>query len=198
MQLARSELVRVAGLGTALLVLGGRAEAQVVEIDTAHSVFYEAPTRTHMLVYTPSVDAQATPWSWLEVRAGWEADVVSGASVATKFGAAYGATHSVDVVSAASVHDFRNVGRGEATLKGETSSLTAGYAYSTERDYRSDSLHVSARTDAFQHNSQFALSYARNFDRVCDRVQGETSAALWVALENSTGCFTNDAGRTAR
>jgi len=197
-QLARSELVRVAGLGTALLVLGGRAEAQVVEIDTAHSVFYEAPTRTHMLVYTPSVDAQATPWSWLEVRAGWEADVVSGASVATKFGAAYGATHSVDVVSAASVHDFRNVGRGEATLKGETSSLTAGYAYSTERDYRSDSLHVSARTDAFQHNSQFALSYARNFDRVCDRVQGETSAALWVALENSTGCFTNDAGRTAR
>jgi len=197
-QLVRSELVQLAGLGAALLVVGGPAEAQVAEVETAHSVFYEAPTRTHMLVYTPSVDVQATPWSWLDVRAGWEADVVSGASVATKFGAAYAATHSVDVVSAASVHDFRNVGRGEATLRLEATSLTAGYAYSAERDYRSDSLQVSARTDAFQHNTQLALSYARNFDRVCDRVQGETNAALWVALENSTGCFASDAGRTTR
>ncbi len=56
----------------------------------------------------------------------------------------------------------------------------------------------SAQTDAFQHNTQFALSYARNFDRVCDRVQGETSAVRWVALENSTGCFTSDTGRTTR
>jgi len=197
-QLVRSEFVRAAGLGAALFVTGWPAEAQVAEVDTVHSVFYEAPTRTHMLVYTPSVDVQATPWSWLEVRGGWEADVVSGASVATKFGSAYGATHPVDVVSTASVHDFRNLARGEATLKGETTSLTAGYAYSTERDYRSDALHVSAQTDAFQHNTQFALSYARNFDRVCDRVQGETSAVRWVALENSTGCFTSDTGRTTR
>jgi len=172
------------------------AGAQVAELDTSHSVFYEAPTRTHMFVYSPSGDIQVSPTPWLDVRGGWEADVVSGASVATKFGASYQATHSADVISTASVRDLRNMARGELTLKGEGTSLTAGYAYSTENDYRSNSLHVGARTDAFQHNTQFALSYARNFDSVCDRVQSETSPTRWVALENSTGCFRNNADRT--
>jgi hypothetical protein len=178
------------------LVAAPAAQAQVVDIDTSHSIYYEAPTRTHMFVYTPSADVQATPWSWLTVRGGWEADVVSGASVATKFGPSYGATHAADVVTAASVHDLRNLGRGEFTIQGETTSVTAGYAYSTEHDYRSHSMHVSARTDIFQHNTQFLLSYARNFDSVCDRVQTETSPTRWTALENSTGCFTDDPTRT--
>jgi len=177
---------------------GGTARAQVAEFDTSHSVFYEAPTRTHMFVYTPSVDVTASPWPWLDVRGGWEADVVSGASVATKAGGAYEATHGADVITTASVHDFRNLGRGEFTLKGETTSLTAGYAYSTEHDYRSNSLHVNARTDALQHNTQFELSYARNFDSVCNRVQpaSETSPTRFIALENSAGCFTDDPTRT--
>jgi hypothetical protein len=149
-----------------------------------------------MFVYTPSVDVQATPWPWLEVRGGWEADVVSGASVSTKFGPLYHAMHPVDVVSTASVHDFRNMGRGEFTLKGDVTSLTAGYAYSTEHDYDSHSLHVNARADAFQHNTQFALSYGRNFDRVCDRVQTEIDPTRFSALETSTGCFTSDPTRT--
>lgn len=174
------------------------AGAQVAELDTSHSVFYEAPTRTHMFVYSPSVDVQASPWSWLDVRAGWEADVVSGASVKTKAGSAYAATHSPDVVTTASVRDLRNLGRGELTVKGEGVSLTAGYAYGTEHDYRSHSLHVSARSDAFQHNTQFELSYARNFDTVCDRVQSVNAngPTQWVALESSTDCFTSALGRT--
>jgi hypothetical protein len=197
----RVQLRSLARAAIAVLAIGAApvpaARAQVVDFDTSHSVFYEAPTRTHMFVYTPSADVQATPWSWLAVRAGWEADVVSGASVATKFGAAYGATHAAaDVVSAASVHDFRNLARGEVTIKGDGTQVTAGYAYSIEHDYRSHSLHVSARTDAFQHNTQFALSYARNFDSLCDRVQGESDPTRWVALENSTGCFTHDPTRT--
>ncbi len=176
----------------------GTASAQVAEFDTSHSVYYEAPTRTHMFVYTPSADLQVSPWSWLEVRGGWEADVVSGASVATKAGAAYEATHGADVITTASVHDFRNVGHGEATLKGDTTSLTAGYVYSTEHDYRSNSFHVNARTDVLQHNTQFELAYARNFDSVCDRVQSgsESSPTRWIALEDSTGCFTDNPTRT--
>ncbi|MGD0677036.1 MAG: DUF3570 domain-containing protein [Polyangiaceae bacterium] len=174
------------------------AVAQVAEFDTSHSVYYEAPTRTHMLVYTPSADVQASPWAWLDVSAGWEADVVSGASVATKAGSSYAATHAADVITTASVRDFRNMARGEFTLKGDVTSLTAGYAYSTEHDYRSNSLHVGARTDAFQHNTQFSLSYARNFDSVCDRVQTETDPTRWTALETSVGCFTNDPTRTTR
>jgi Protein of unknown function (DUF3570) len=178
----------------------GTAHAQVAQFDTSHSVYYEAPTRTHMFVYTPSADVTASPWSWLDVRGGWEADVVSGASVATKAGPAYEATHGADVITTASVHDVRNLGRGEISLKGNTTSLTAGYAYSTEHDYRSNSLHVNARTDALQHNTQFELSYARNFDSVCNRVQpaSQTSPTQFVALEDSTGCFTDDPTRTTQ
>src|ERR1700744_4894285 len=158
----------------------------------------EGPRRTPSVVYPPPGAVQVSPLSWLDVRGGWEADVVSGASVATKAGAAYEATHGADVITTASVHDFRNLGRGEFTLKGDTTSLTAGYAYSTEHDYRSNSLHVNARTDALQHNTQFELSYARNFDSVCNRVQpaSETSPTRFSALENSTGCFTDDPTRT--
>jgi hypothetical protein len=184
-----------------LLGWAGTARAQVAEFDTTHSVFYEAPTRTHMFVYTPSGDLQVSPFPWLSVSGGWEADVVSGASVATKAGPAYEATHGADVITTASVHDFRNLGRGEATLRGETTSLTAGYAYSTEHDYRSNSFHVNSRTDVLQHNTQFELSYARNFDRVCDRVQPtseEDTPTRWFALENSTGCFTSDSTRTTQ
>jgi hypothetical protein len=191
-------LRRLAVAVACVLAWAGTARAQIAEFDTAQSVFYEAPTRTHMFVYTPSGDVQVSPFSWLDVRGGWEADVVSGASVATKAGGVYEATHGADVITTASVHDFRNLARGEATVHGETTSITAGYAYSTEHDYRSNSFHVNSRTDVLQHNTQFELSYARNFDQVCDRVQpaSETSPTRWVALENSTGCFTDDPTRT--
>jgi hypothetical protein len=189
------------GLSAATLVAlwGALAAAQVAEADTTHSVFYESPTRTHMFVYSPSADVAASPWSWLDVRAGWEADVVSGASVATKAGPTYQAAHpGADVVTTASVRDFRNLGRGEVEVKGDSASLTGGYAYSTEHDYRSNSLHVNARTDALRHNTQFELSYARNFDSICDRVQSSADASptRWSALENSLGCFTSDPTRT--
>jgi hypothetical protein len=57
---------------------------------------------------------------------------------------------------------------------------------------------VNARTDAFQHNTQFELSYARNFDLICDRVQGSAAVlpTQWTALESSEGCFTSAVGRT--
>src|SRR5450755_4289464 len=104
-------LLSAAGVAC-VLAWAGTSRAQVAEFDTTQTVFYEAPTRTHMFVYTPSGDVQVSPFSWLDVRGGWEADVVSGASVATKAGAAYEATHGADVITTASVHDFRNLARG--------------------------------------------------------------------------------------
>ena len=78
----------VAGVAC-VLAWAGTARAQVAEFDTTQSVFYEAPTRTHMFVYTPSGEVQVSPAPWLDVRGGWEADVVSGASVAIKAGPAF-------------------------------------------------------------------------------------------------------------
>ena len=187
-----------------LLVVGAtttEARAQLVTFDTSHTVFHEAPTRTKITVYTPGADLEVAPSRWLAVRAGWEADVVSGASIAVKAGPAYQATHpGADVVTGASVKDLRNLARGGFTLKNESIQLTGGYAYSTENDYRSNALNIAARTDAYEHNTQFEISYARNFDRACDRVQSANDTPpRFRALEDSTGCFTSgNALRTTR
>ncbi len=203
MQLRRA-LVGVAlaaSLG-ASVATGPVAHAQVADFNTTQGIFYEAPTRTHMFVYTPGASLEVSPTEFLDVRAGWEADVVSGASVAVKAGPAYQATHpAADVVSTASVHDLRNAANGGFTLRKDIVTLTAGYAYSTEHDYRSNSFNVSARTDTYDKNSQFEIDYAHNFDSVCDRVQPTATSnqpTELIALEDSTGCFTSDPTRTTQ
>ncbi|MGH7282656.1 MAG: DUF3570 domain-containing protein [Polyangiaceae bacterium] len=169
------------------------AHAQVAEFDTAHTVYYEAPFRTNMFVYSPSTDLKVTPVDALTVNAGWEADIVSGASVAVKAGPAYQATHpAADVVTTASVHDFRNVAHGGFTLRKDTVAFDANYAYSTEHDYKSHTLSFGATTDLYEHNTQLAINYARNFDFVCDRTQAaQDPPARYAALENSDGCFSS-------
>jgi hypothetical protein len=173
------------------------AHAQVAEFNTTHTVYYEAPAKTHMFVYSPAADLKVTPIDALDVRAGWEADVVSGASVAVKAGPAYAATHpgsGADVITTASVHDFRNVAHGGFTVRHDVVSLDADYSYSTEHDYKSHTVSVGARTDLFEHNTQLAISYARNFDFVCNRTQSPTALpSQYTALENSDGCFTGGA-----
>ena len=152
-----------------------------------------------MSIYTPGVDLEASPWGSLQVRGGWEADVVSGASVPVKAGAAYQANHAnADVITAASVNDLRNQGHGGFTLKSSTVSLSAGYVYSTENDYRSNAFNVAARTDLFQHDTQLEIAYARNFDQVCDRSQVATATTTqFIALESHDGCFTSSASRVS-
>ena len=205
MQLSRAirRLKRLRGVVLGLgLVLGGEraAEAQVVSFNTTHGSYYEKPFRTNMFVYTPSVTLSATPWTWLTVSGGWEADVVSGASVKTKAGSAYKATQpAADVITTASVKDFRNVGTGNVAFKKDNTSFGGGYAYSTENDYKSHSFNVFARTELFEHNTQLQIDYARNFDRVCDTVQSPNALpALRSALASSTGCFSDDPTRPSR
>ena len=182
----------------AVIALARPAGAQVAEFDTTQSVFHEAPTGSNMTVYTPSTDLEVTPTDALTLRAGWEADVVSGASVAVKAGPTYQTAHpGADVVSSASVHDFRNSARGGFTLRKDIVSFTGGYNYSIEHDYQSNSFNVSARTEPLQHDTQFEIDYAHNFDEVCNRVQtAGNPATLNRALEDSTGCFTSDPTRT--
>ncbi len=191
--------VRKAVLVLAITAIVRSAGAQVVDFDTTHTIFHEAPTRTNMTVYSPGASLAVTPVDWLTVNAGWEADVVSGASVAIKAGPAFTARlNGADVVTTASVHDLRNVANGGFTLRKDAVSFTGGYAYSTEHDYRSNSLNVAARTETYEHDTQLEIDYAHNFDQVCDRVQDtlDSSATLFHALEDSTGCFTSNPLRT--
>lgn len=198
LQLNRRGLVS-ALVVAASLATGGAARAQIADVGTAHTLYHESPTRTNMTVYTPGVNATVDPVDWLTVRGGWEADVVSGASVSTKAGPAYQAVNpGADVVTTASVRDFRQSPNGGITLRKGDVAYTASYTYGTENDYKSHSLFVGARTDAYEHNTQFEISYARNFDLVCDRVQSvNDTPARFRAMESSDGCFTgNDPLRT--
>ncbi len=187
------------GLCVAALVVARPTLAQVAQVETAHTVFHEAPTRTTMTVYTPGVDISVFPADWITIKGGYEADVVSGASVSTKAGPAYqGVNPGVDVVSTASVKDLRHAPRGGITLKKGDVTYSAQYTYGTENDYKSHSLFFAAKTETYEHNTQFELSYARNFDLVCDRVQAiNDRPPRFRAMEDSNGCFTgNDPLRT--
>ncbi len=190
----RSARLKAAALAVAMLTLAPDARAEVVDVDTAHTIFYEAPTRSHMFVYTPGLDLTVKPTSWLGVTAGYAADVVSGASVAVKAGPAYQNTHpGADVITAASVHDLRQVGHGGFSLTHGNTVYSAGYSYGTEHDYRSNAFFVTAKTDALEHNTEFEIGYAKNLDTVCDRTQGpNVTPSRAFALEDSNGCFTKD------
>jgi hypothetical protein len=176
------------------------AHAEVVDVDTAHTVYYEAPTRSHMFVYTPGVDLTVKPTSWLGVTGGYAADVVSGASVAVKAGPAYQNTHpGADVITTASVHDTRHVGHGGLSLTHGNTVYNAGYSYGTENDYKSQAFFVTARTDALEHNTEFEIGYAKNLDTVCDRAQGPNATpSRTFALEDSRACFTSDPTRVKK
>jgi hypothetical protein len=176
---------------TATSLAAAPARAQVAQLDTAHTLYLESPTRTNMTVYTPGLTMSVSPAEWLTIRGGYEADIVSGASVAVKAGRAYAAVNpGADVITTASVHDLRHSPSGALTLRKGDVSYTAQYNYGTENDYKSHSIFVAARTEAYEHNTQLELSYARNFDLVCDRTQAVNDRPpRFRALEDSSGCF---------
>ena len=167
------------------------ARAQVAVVDTAHTFYHESPTRSNMTVYTPGVDIAVTPAPWITIKGGYDADIVSGASVSVKAGRAYQAVNpGADVISTASVNDLRHSPHGAIVLRKGDVTYTGQYTYGTENDYKSHSIFIAAKTEAYEHNTQFELSYARNFDVVCDRTQAVNDRApRFRALEDSNGCF---------
>jgi len=175
-------------LGGAAVLAPLSAAAQAVQVDSRATFFHEPAKGSTMTVYTPSTDLRVSPWDWLAVAAGWEADVVTGASERLKSGPL--ARGGADVVTGASVKDVRHLGRGSVTLKRESSQLAISGSQSVENDYKSRSLSLSVGTDLFQHNTQLELAYARNWDTVCDAVHSAASdPTLRQPLDDSQGCF---------
>jgi hypothetical protein len=182
---------RWAALGAAVLSFAARSNAQVVEADARASVFLEPSKTSHMNVITPAVTVAATPVDFLSVRAGYSADIVSGASESLKAGASV-----PDVVTAASVHDFRQVATGGFMLHRGHTDLGASYSYGTEHDYRSNTISATAGTDFFQRNTKLEFAYAHGFDDVCDlALNAVQDPTVRAALDSSKGCFTSDKTR---
>src|SRR5262245_57967413 len=102
-----ARLVRLALLVALMSFWGIRASyAQAVELDTRVLFFHEPAKGSTMTVYTPSADLTARPWDSLSVSAGWEADIVSGASEKVKAGPL---ARNPDITSGASVKDTRHM-----------------------------------------------------------------------------------------
>ncbi len=171
------------------------SSAQIVEVDTRVTVFAEPSPSSHLLVVHPGARVTGLPSESVRVYAGYDADIVSGATEPIKAGPLSG----VDVVSGAtSFDDVRHVGQGGFSIERRATRLSGSYAYGTESDYRSQSFSVSAGADFFQKNTQIDLSYARGFDRVCTSEFSSTvPPSSRQALDSSTGCFSSAADNRA-
>lgn len=170
--------------------------AQSAEIGAAATLYHEGGGPLNMTVITPGVNASVDPIEEMTIRVGWEADIVSGASVAV----VDAPSSEVDVISTATqLSDFRNVFSGGAEVRSDYGSLRAGYAYGFENDYRSHGLSIGARAEALERTAAFDLSFARGWDSVCDVFQPRNQEAVdRRRLSGSDGCFGDAMDLTAR
>jgi len=178
----------------ALLGLASTVDADGV-VSTTNTLFLEYGGPLRMSVFTPGVSGRVDLGDNVAIVAGWDADIVSGASVAVVDAPA----STIDALSTASVTDLRNVGKARLEFRDETTTLRLGYQYGTESDYRSHAFDVSARTELFERNTAFEITYARGFDSVCDLNQPRAQNAVdRQRLDTSDGCFDSGATRATR
>lgn len=181
---------------TASHVLAAPASAQSGQVEVAATAYHEGGGPLNMTVITPGVAAAVDPIEELTIRVGWEADIVSGASVAV----VDAPSTEVDAISTATqLFDFRNVFSGGAEVRSDYGSLRAGYAYGFENDYRSHAMTLGARAEAFERTAAFDLSYARGWDSLCDVNQPRNQEPVdRRRLASSDGCFGDSNELTTR
>jgi len=179
-----------------LLFVAPLARAQVATVDLGSALFVEPSKLSHLTVVNPSAALSVSPTSALTFTGNYEADIVTGASESLKGGR----LSNVDIVTSAThFSDTRHAVTGGFTVTRENTHLTGSYTYGTEHDYRSNAFAVSAGTDFLQKNTQIELSYGRGFDKVCTTAfSNSDSPSTRLALDNSTGCFTNAKNRATR
>lgn len=185
MQLSRGPLVITALACVSAAVALPRAHAGQVEAATRLTLFREPSTsNAGVTVIHPQADVVATASNSLQLSAGYELDMVSGATPRTygvKVDAVSGATHFADQRHAA------RAGFGYDT---GVIAWTGSYSYGWENDYRSHTLSVGAHGDFFERNFTLGLAYTRNFDSVCDNNNARAQGLLDLQpLANSAHCF---------
>ena len=173
------------------------ARADTAQIDAYSTLFYESGGPLEMLIVNPQVSARVDPAPEVRITASYEADIVSGASVAV----VDSPSADIDVISSATqLDDVRSVVTGGLALNSPFGTLRGSYSYGFESDYTSHSFTIGARSEVFERNTTFDLSYARGFDSVCDLAQPRVQEAVERRrLDVSDGCFDSEnADRTTR
>lgn len=179
------------------LLTTSSAGADAGQFDAYSTIFYEFGGPLEMLVIAPRANLRVDPAPEVALNISYDADIVSGASVAVVD--APGA--DVDVITSATrLDDVRSVVTGGLQLRSPFGSLRGSYSYGFESDYLSHSFTIGARTELFERNTTFDLSYARGFDQVCDLNQPRVQEAVERRrLDISDGCFDDEnTDRTAR
>ena len=151
-------------------------------VRAAVTYFQEPAPNTPLIVIHPQVLYSQEYTDHFGMDAGYDSDVVTGATPQI-FG--------VDVVTAATkFKDVRHNGSLGFHFMTEYATLRVGGGFAGERDYLSGTVSVSASTDLFNRNTQIALDYTHNFDRVCDASNSQTEELVELRpLDNSEDCF---------
>jgi hypothetical protein len=144
-----------------------------------------------LTVIHPQVDVGVDVGNVLSLGAGYQADVVTGASPSIYAAPRPG---EVDAVSTASEFtETRHVALASLGLAGSRSSLSLAYRFGTERDYRSHAVTATGAVDLPGKNTSFGLSYTRSFDSVCNFDNGDAEPLARRPLSGQHACFTDDA-----
>lgn len=175
-------------VGNLLFWAAAPSRAQVAEVEMRTQVFHEPSASSKMTVYTPEVTISASPSEAVRLYASYQADAVTGASESVKAGPLL--ANVPDIVSRASVQDYRHIASGGVSIQRAHTRLSGSYTYGTENDYRSNSFAVAAGTDFLQRNTDVELAYSHGFDEVCSLAQRDLPATLRQGLDTSEGCFT--------
>jgi hypothetical protein len=174
----------------ALLSLGAPARAGTQDASTRVTVFAEPSTANEGIIVThPQLDLGTTLGPDFRLGAGYEVDIVSGATPAV-FGPRTGA---VDVVtSATKFSDMRHQVHGALSYERPSSSWAFSYSYGWESDYTSHAITGTTRSDLLDHNFTLGLSYTHNFDSVCDANNNAVGDRVLELrpLTSSADCFT--------
>ena len=182
--------IAVAALVAVAAAAGGaRAQEELGEAHGGLRVFAQPASSDWLIVMTPSVSGKVTPKKWISFDVDWTADVVTGATPRT-----YG---SPDVVTSATMmSEVRNViGAGASTTLGPA-TVSAGYSYGTENDYRSNLIRAGLTLDLANHDTTIVADYSHSFDSVCDLAQPGVPVTRRQPLDTSRGCFTGLAALT--
>jgi hypothetical protein len=174
-------------IALALLVLFATTARADVGFDVTSTFFREGGGELEMTVITPAANLWFDAGEHATFRLGWEADVVTGASVAVVDAPA----SEPDVVTSATrLTDFRNTVHAGGTLRSDWASLDYGYQYGLEADYRSHSFFLTGRAELYERNTTLELSYARAWDGVCNLYQPRAQEAVERRrLPNADRCF---------
>jgi hypothetical protein len=151
------------------------------------TVFHESGGPLETTVVTPAARLSIDIGDPVTLSATWEADIVTGASVAVTDAP----SANVDTISSATVYDdFRNTFGGRLEVRSEFATFGATYTYGYENDYRSHGFSLSASTELFERDTALELSYGRGFDQVCNLLQPRAREAVdRRRMPDANGCF---------